>query len=271
MKKIMFNDKYCLTQAVLDGTKTMTRRLLKDGTPLGNWKETEKSLPYKVGEVVAIAQSYNDIGRPQYDKFGRDVAGNTNKMFVRADLMKHHIRITDVKLERLQDISEENCLCEGVDAFLKRICIAGAETFEKTADYMYWLERHDADPGVSYCRRCATEKAAEMNSCCTGEKYGIGGGCEAEYDAPCSCEECGKPLKFNFCGNTGIDLHCLDLEYTSDLHILNQVLSRGGEDEKETVHMFARKAFASLIDKISGKGTWERNPWVVAYSFELVD
>lgn len=25
-KKIMFNDKYCLTRAVLDGTKTMTRR-----------------------------------------------------------------------------------------------------------------------------------------------------------------------------------------------------------------------------------------------------
>lgn len=27
MKKIMFNDKYCLTQAVLNGTKTMTRRI----------------------------------------------------------------------------------------------------------------------------------------------------------------------------------------------------------------------------------------------------
>ena len=30
MKKIMFNDKYCLTQAVLNGTKTMTRRAMKD-------------------------------------------------------------------------------------------------------------------------------------------------------------------------------------------------------------------------------------------------
>lgn len=26
MKKIMFSDDYCLTKAVLDGTKTMTRR-----------------------------------------------------------------------------------------------------------------------------------------------------------------------------------------------------------------------------------------------------
>lgn len=31
-KKIMFNDKYCLTQAVLAGQKTMTRRVLKGNT-----------------------------------------------------------------------------------------------------------------------------------------------------------------------------------------------------------------------------------------------
>src|SRR3712207_7341165 len=41
MKKIMFNDKFCLTQAVLDGTKTMTRRIEKpakmaDGYTIGD-------------------------------------------------------------------------------------------------------------------------------------------------------------------------------------------------------------------------------------------
>ena len=48
MKKIMFNDKYCLTEAVLAGQKTMTRRVLREGTPLGNWEEIAKYLPYKV-------------------------------------------------------------------------------------------------------------------------------------------------------------------------------------------------------------------------------
>ena len=57
MKKIMFSDKFCLTQAVLNGSKTMTRRVLRDNVPLGNWEETAKHLPYKVGEVVAIAQA----------------------------------------------------------------------------------------------------------------------------------------------------------------------------------------------------------------------
>lgn len=38
MKKIMFNDKYSLTQAVLDGRKTMTRRIVKcPRTFKGEW------------------------------------------------------------------------------------------------------------------------------------------------------------------------------------------------------------------------------------------
>lgn len=31
-----------------------------------------------------------------------------------------------------------------------------------------------------------------------------------------------------------------------------------------------RRIFASLIDKINGKGTWERNPYVFVYEFELI-
>lgn len=177
MKKIMFNDKFLLTQAVLNGTKTMTRHVIKKEIPIGNWQETEKTLRYKVGDVVAIAQCYLDIKKPQFDKFGHDVAGNTNKMFVRADLMPHHIKITDVKVERLQDISDEDCLKEGI---------------------MHFIPADDEE--------------------CTEEGYGY---------------------------------------LTSD----------GGLLMFDT----PREAYASLINKICGKGTWERNPWVEAYTFERVD
>lgn len=125
MKKIMFSDAFCLTQAVLNRTKTMTRRLLRDNVPLGNWEETVKHLPYKVGDIVAIAQPYKDIVEclPKYSdaiinvdgSINREYkAGWTNKMFVRADLMPHHIKITDVKVERLQSISDEDILREGI-------------------------------------------------------------------------------------------------------------------------------------------------------------
>lgn len=65
----MFNDKFLLTQAVLRREKTQTRRIVKDGTQLGDFEETMKYAPYKVGEVVAVAQCYLDIGSPQFDKF----------------------------------------------------------------------------------------------------------------------------------------------------------------------------------------------------------
>lgn len=51
MKKIMFNDVLNLTQAVLNGTKTMTRWILKDGTPLGNLEER--------GRLLGLAYSIN--------------------------------------------------------------------------------------------------------------------------------------------------------------------------------------------------------------------
>lgn len=198
-KKIMFSDKFCLTQAVLSGTKTMTRRLLRDNTPLGNWEETIKHLPYKVGEVVAIAQSYKDIydekcinfGKTEaniwwYDVIGTAIvpqskkAGYVNKMFVKASFMPHHIRITDVKVERLQDISDDDILCEGI----REERFAGG-------DSMFF-----------YNKTFIRDKK-----------------------------------------------QCVEQIYNST----------------------ARRAFVSLMYKIVGGNTWHSNPFVVAYSFELVD
>lgn len=135
MKKIMFNNRYRLTQAVLNLLKTMTRRIIseKEWDKIRKFKEEyyEKTferledkeliktyfdtyperMPYQVGEVVAVAQKYSEIG---IEPFPFCEAGWDNKMFVRADLMPHHIRITDIKVERLQDISDEDCIKEGI-------------------------------------------------------------------------------------------------------------------------------------------------------------
>ena len=166
MKKIMFNDKYGLTQAVLEGRKTMTRRVitipekwhgidvygfchakgqatleLTDGDDFiiedPDTGEAAQVLPtYKIGEEVAVAQSYRDcwgIYQRRWESYNNpsdwrtpdailgdsveETAGWGNKMFVRADLMPHRIRITGIKVERLQDISDEDCLREGIRRF----------------------------------------------------------------------------------------------------------------------------------------------------------
>lgn len=132
----MFNDKYGLTQAVLEGRKTQTRRtFLKPGEdPLLHGITPEYLISvrsrYSLGETIAIAQKYEDLRKD--DEFYRLCGKNGmplecikyekgchNKMFVRADLMPHHIRITNIRVERLQDISEEDCMAEGIRRFGK--------------------------------------------------------------------------------------------------------------------------------------------------------
>lgn len=126
MKKIMFNDRYGLTQAVLDGRKTQTRREIKSGINVNSCNDVLKLSPYKVGEVVAVAQSYRDAGVVVVgdEAYGQDIyapthaastAGWNNKMFAKAELMPHHIRITNVRIEHLQDISDKDCIDEGLE------------------------------------------------------------------------------------------------------------------------------------------------------------
>ena len=129
MKKIMFSDKYGLTRAVLEGRKTQTRRLVSDEMLLDYYNNPEKffkKLPYHVGDTVAVLQRYAEIiGIMPVEKFLdafhtdeiNDIycePGFTNKMFAKASLMPFHILITDVRIEKLQTISRDDCLAEGV-------------------------------------------------------------------------------------------------------------------------------------------------------------
>lgn len=204
MKKIMFNDKYGLTQAVLEGRKTQTRRMfLKRGEESLLHGITPEYLisvrsRYTLGETIAIAQKYEDLIKN--DEFYRLCGKNgmplecikyergcNNKMFVRADLMPHHIRITKIRMERLQDISDEDCLKEGI------------------------------------CR-----------SDIKNTLWGV---------APIRGE-----------GESGTTYEHSVLGY-GPWHLFPSV----------------KRAYASLIDRISGKGTFESNPYVFVYDFELID
>ena len=225
MQKIPFNDRFLLTQGVLEEWKKKTRRAITypkafRGKPVagfhvyrrpsdgfiseicmydedeGDFDEGQIQPKYKVGEVVAVSQSYKDASNWALVKDCREfegkdpwlLAGWTNKMFVKSSLMPHQIRITDVHPERLQDISDEDCLAEGI------IRIASSPSSEAKSYAFY-------DKAI----KIKVQRGKEFITY-TGYK---------EFDTP-------------------------------------------------------RKAYAALIDKISGKGTWDSNPWVWAYTFELV-
>lgn len=198
----------------MNGRKTMTRRIIKcpetyKGRPVKGLRTTgskdirlavemlvyneecDDFVPmyiqprYEIGEVIAVAQSYESLGmNPEIALNDRDGIGFytkikfapswNNKLFVRADLMPHHIRITNIKIERLQDISDKDCLKEGI------------------------------------------------------------------YKGQCG---------------------------SADTHFMDAYYYKGDIQPYCTPQL----AFAALIDKVSGKGTWESNPYVFAYEFELID
>lgn len=149
MKKIMFNDHYGLTRAVLLGRKTMTRRVEKElerlvtayekdcGEPFEiifqKWDEVTSSLSiftphgmvkykphYYINEVVAVAQCYKDIidelpeiYREWVIGFYHNTKAWTNKLYTLPELMPSQVRMTDVKIERLQDITFQDVYKEG--------------------------------------------------------------------------------------------------------------------------------------------------------------
>lgn len=141
MKKIMFNDQYGLTQAVLEGRKTQTRRIAyqepfkyncnsgfytegkdKGKLTINDGNEIVAKSTYKIGEVVAVAQRYEDIPmEPSIRTILCKHPGWNNKMFVTSKTMPHLIMITKIRCEKLQDISTDDCLAEGIVDFESKI------------------------------------------------------------------------------------------------------------------------------------------------------
>ena len=172
MKKIMFNDQYGLTQAVLDGRKTQTRRIAyqepfrrnfnccfcmegkdKGKLTINDGNEIVAKSHYKLGEVLAVAQRYEDIPmEPSIRKILCKHPGWNNKMFVTAKAMPHQIKIINIRVQRLQDISTDDCMKEGI------ICshidgINDAFSYDATNDSKrkkWWYD----SPNVAYWMLC---------------------------------------------------------------------------------------------------------------------
>lgn len=176
MKKINFSDKFGLTQAVLSGRKTMTRRIVPQST-IDKYALLEDptiidDARYNVGEVVAIAMSYKniveylakkcyDVGKWMDDNhITKNMAGWLNKLFVKADLMIFKIRITDVKVERLQDISDKDCLREGVVKCVHKLPAYNTDPSQYLIDYYPCQHLIDCEKKVGWGRVYSTPQAA---------------------------------------------------------------------------------------------------------------
>lgn len=204
MKGIMFQEP--LFHLTVQGIKKQTRRIIKsrtgffqvcskNGVVTDIWQTDanewvgDNLVPvkprYKVGDIVYLKEPYALVGGyfehelpTVVYKYGGNPANYKdvkwkNKLFMPESAARYFIKITAVRAERLQDISEEDCLLEGI-------------------------ERLSYDPD------------------------------------------------------------CLEL---------GNVYYAPGIDSFWT----AQEAYAALIDKINGASTWESNPRVYVYDYELTE
>ena len=148
---------------------------------------------YKVGETVYLKEPYIITGQTyEYEYLHENKTditcikrngGYKNKLFMPERAARYFIKIIGVRAERLQDISEEDCIREGITSYL----------LDPSKAYTHIKEYGIKDYGI--------------------KDYGI-----KDY--------------------------------------------MGGFNTPQ-------EAYAALINKINGKDTWDNNPWVWVYDYEL--
>ena len=147
MKGILFKEE--MYNAVVSGMKLQTRRIIKlpenayggfqltrnkEGVYTGIYAldENEQAIKpgtedawkifprYNIGETVYLKEPYLDY--PETDKidykfstvFSRNLIKWKNKLFMKAIHARNFIKITDIRIERLHNISESDCIAEGI-------------------------------------------------------------------------------------------------------------------------------------------------------------
>lgn len=153
---------------------------------------------YKVGDILYLKEPYKKWTRGLSEgrhtsilyKYGEETPCNKvgvdgssyytdwkNKLFMPAYAARHFIKITGVRAERLQDITEEDCRREGI----------------------------------------------------------------------------------------------LDVEFYPDEGFPLSIGHTHYDDGKSVLYTTRKKAYSALIDKINGKGTWDSNPFMWVYDYELIE
>jgi hypothetical protein len=147
MKGICFIEP--LFNKVVAGQKTQTRRMIKSSTGFFNVESTKDGViqdiwkcdadgsngddlipvkpKYKLGETVYLKEPYSYLSLNNQEpvliyKYGEDYSDVeelspikwSNKLFMPQSAARHFIKITGVRAERLQDISNVDCLKEGI-------------------------------------------------------------------------------------------------------------------------------------------------------------
>lgn len=133
MKPILFNTQ--MVQAILDGRKTTTRRIIKNVEQFGTALATPKGIfskkgladhgPYKIGDILYVRETWLKADDDKYhyradetpvSKEAREEFGYKWRPSIHMpkEASRIFLKVISVKVERLQDITEEGIRAEGI-------------------------------------------------------------------------------------------------------------------------------------------------------------
>lgn len=129
-----------MVESIQDNTKTQTRRIVKGSIPIGNWDDTVKFSKIQEGDILWVRETW------QYDyHWVQGKGGYVYKVdrpapsimldhkwkpsiFMPKDACRIFLKVKSVRLEKLQDISKQDAISEGIE-------VSSSSTYKDYIDY----------------------------------------------------------------------------------------------------------------------------------------
>lgn len=298
-----------MVRAILEGRKTQTRRVLKnpddgvsttieDGSPLycddgGFWHP--RPCPYgQPGDRLWVREAHQlspdgPIYRATAREHGTYEPGGAGPWRPSIHMPRWASRITleitDVRVERVQEITEDDAIAEGVEVDMLCDLLGLASQRAPTLVQQCWISGAN-DESISYCRPCAEkEMAAMVEAGADEEDLAISDG-DGPEDCHRFCDKCERQLnvalsdcaikeEVKHFAEYGIQTveEVRDFRDMIDCGVPRLTKECGGfEHMPELTGPIARVGFRYLWDSLNaprGYG-WDANPWCWVLSFRVL-
>jgi len=239
-------------------------------------KKYNKVKPSRLPKNVRIWTLFDGCDKP--DWCGRSRPGRFMPRWMRSRMPR--AEITDARVQRVQDISEEDAKAEGMttDLCQRVLARAAGKLAKEYSDCCYVVDKDGNDLTQGYqCYDCAVKfsKKHKGSQVCNA-------GC-AESDGPAYCDDCNAPLCMSLT-EYGVERELfMEVDVDEDVRkhysatgldaAIAAMLSDGYGcfDEEKHGGRLAQIGFATLWDSINGKKCpWASNPFVWAITFRRV-
>lgn len=136
IKPILFKTE--MVRAILDGRKSCTRRVVKP-QPTARYGAQGIKPPYQPGDILYVRETWKKAPNGYYyhEDWQRDDIADVTKWKPSIHMPKEAARIwlkvTDVRVERLQDITVDGCHREGIN--IETSAVTDGETLNRNHDF----------------------------------------------------------------------------------------------------------------------------------------